>query len=164
MLGIDTKTAEDLKRKYVTGLLGSKEKPVSMKVDSDVVEFERQQIDEVVQVRLNEIFEHVQKEIKAAHYEKRLPEGIVLTGGGTKMKDLDKFVKLDMGCSVKVGIPKGIVGGVVDAVSKPEYAAAVGLALLAVDNAGKEPAGKKSLKPKLKSNGKGLLAKIFGKK
>ena len=125
MLGIDTKAAEDLKCKYVTGLLGSKEKPVSMKVDSDVVEFERQQIDEVVQVRLNEIFEHVQKEIKAAHYEKRLPEGIVLTGGGTKMKDLDKFVKLDMGCSVKVGIPKGVVGGVVDAVSKPKYAAAV---------------------------------------
>ena len=166
MLGIDTKTAEDLKRKYVTGLLGSKEKPVSMKVDSDVVEFERQQIDEVVQVRLNEIFEHVQKEIKAAHYEKRLPEGIVLTGGGTKMKDLDKFVKLDMGCSVKVGVPKGIVGGVVDAVSKPEYAVAVGLALMAVDNEGKVSKTKKNLKSKLKvkPSGKGLLAKIFGGK
>lgn len=166
MLGIDTKTADDLKCKHVTGMIGSKEKPISMKVDNDMVEFERRQIDEVVQIRLKEIFEHVQKEIKAAHYEKRLPEGIVLTGGGTKMKDLDKFVKLELGCSVKVGVPRGIVGGVVDAVSKPEYAAAVGLALIATDNEEKVAAGRKGFKPKLKtkSNGKGFWAKIFGKK
>ncbi len=35
----------------------------------------------------------MRKEIKKAHYDQRLPEGVVLTGGGAKMRDIDKFVR-----------------------------------------------------------------------
>ena len=133
MLGIDTEIADELKCKYVKGTLSTKDSPISLKVDGETVEFERKKIDDVVQARLIEIFDRVQKEIKQAHYEKRLPEGVVLVGGGAKMREIDKFVKLAMGCSVKIGKPSGL-SGVADAVAKPEYAAAVGLALLSAEN------------------------------
>ena len=65
--------------------------------------------------------------------EKRLPEGITLTGGGAKLKDIDYFAKHALGASVRLGAPHGL-GGVADAVQKPEFAVAVGLMLLAAES------------------------------
>ena len=91
----------------------------------------------------------MRKELKIAKYDRRLPEGIVLVGGGAKLKDIEIFAKEIMETSVKVGVPKGL-GGVADAIEKPEYATAVGLAMMAADENGnfvvpkKAKAGKKA--------------------
>lgn len=159
MLGIDTEVAEELKCRFVTGALGEKEKPVVIKINGAEHEFSRKKIDDVVQARLTEIFEHIQKEIKHARYDKRLPEGIVLVGGGAKMRDIDVFVRSALQCSVKIGIPNGL-GGVSDSVEKPEYATAVGLMLMSVDSGQQSSSMRKSKKNK---PSKGFLKKLFSK-
>ena len=162
MLAIDTEVAEEIKRRFATGNFGAVDSPVVIRWRGKEVRFERSQIDEVVQARLDEILTLVRKELRKAHYEQRLPEGIVLTGGGAKMRELDKFVRETLQTSVKVGVPTGL-NGVAEAVLKPEYATAVGLMLLAaeggeVKGARKAPKGgtKKEKKP-------GFLKKFLGK-
>ena len=161
MLAIDTEVAEEIKRRFATGSFGSVDNAVVIRWRGKELRFERSQIDEVVQARLEEILGLVRKELRRAHYEQRLPEGIVLTGGGAKMRDIDNFVRETLGMSVKIGKPAGLTG-VADAIQKPEYAAAVGLMLLSVDGGRQKAVGKVGKKPK-KDKKPGLLKKLFSK-
>ena len=133
-LEINTEVAEEIKRRYVTGSF-SGEKDIVIKVNREEMVFEREKVDEVVRARLAEIFEKVKKELNKAGYEKRLPEGAVLIGGGAKMRDIEVFAKTALEMSVKIGAPRDL-GGVATAVEKPEYAAAVGLMLASVEGGG----------------------------
>ena len=95
--------------------------------------FEREKIDEVVQARLQEIFEKVRKELKKSGFDHRLPEGIVLTGGGARLKNIDIFAKEVLEAAVMVGEPNKIAG-VADAIWRPEYATAIGLMLYSAES------------------------------
>lgn len=163
LLAIDTEIAEEIKRRFVTGdFVSSDEGPVVIRWKGKELRFERDQIDEVVQARLDEILDLVRKELKKAHYEQRLPEGVVLTGGGARMRDIDKFVRATLGMSVKIGRPTGLTG-VAEAIERPEYAAAVGLMLMSADGGG-QTLGKKARKKGKKGEKKpGLLKRFFGK-
>lgn len=162
LLAIDTEIAEEIKRRFATGdFITENDSPVVIRWKGKELHFERDQIDEVVQARLDEILDLVRKELKKAHYDQRLPEGVVLTGGGARMRDIDKFVRATLGMSVKIGVPSGLTG-VADAVQRPEYAAAVGLMLLSADGGGQGVnVGKK--KGKKKKVGGGFLKKLLGK-
>lgn len=172
MLEIPIDAAEDLKRKYASGSIGTKEKPIRIRVNGAEMEFARHEVDNVVAARLKEIFEKIAQEIKNAKYEKRLPEGVVLVGGGAKLSDIDLYVKNALGCSVKIGTPIGC-SGVADSIAKSEYAAAAGLMMLAADHnaAGRNAKRKRKRAKKLKKAQKapkldkkpGLLQKLFGK-
>ena len=158
MLEIDTDVAEEIKRRYVTAdFVGGKD--VVVKNGREELKFEKSKIDEVVMARLEEIFEKIRKELKKANYDKRLPEGIVLVGGGARMKNIEVFAKKMMETSVKIGIPKGL-GGVANMIEKPEYASVVGLALYSA--CGDNVENKRGKTKKMKDSG-GVLKKIFGK-
>ena len=103
----------------------------------------------------------VQKELTRAGYDKKLPEGIVLTGGGARMKHLDQFARAVLNRSVKIGVPHGL-NGVAEATYKPEYATAVGLMLTSA-SLGEKGANKKVRKSGKKEKSEGILKKIFGK-
>ncbi len=163
MLAIDTEVAEEIKRRFASGSFGAVDTPVVIRWRGKELRFERSQIDEVVQARLEEILELVRKELRRAHYDQRLPEGIVLTGGGAKMRDIDKFVRDVLQMSVKVGLPLNLnLSGVADAVHKPEYATAVGLMLMSAEH-GPAVAKKQRKGSKRPKNGGGFLKKFFSK-
>ncbi|MDO4508215.1 MAG: cell division protein FtsA [Candidatus Saccharibacteria bacterium] len=164
VLAVDPDLAEELKVRFVTGDFDSEKTPV-IKIGKDGKErhFERKEVDEVVKARLDEIFGEIRKKLKAAKYDQRLPEGIVITGGGANMRDLDLYAKKAFEAAIKIGIPKGL-GGVADKIEKPEYATAVGLALLAAEeNLANAPERKKSAKAKKASDPLGFIKKIFSK-
>ncbi len=163
LLAIDTEIAEEIKRRFVTGdFVSSDDEPVVIRWKGKELRFERDQIDEVVQARLDEILDLVRKELKRAHYEQRLPEGVVLTGGGARMRDIDKFVRATLGMSVKIGVPSGLTG-VAESIEKPEYAAAVGLMLLSADGGGQMLTKKSKKRAKKGEKKPGFLKKFFGK-
>jgi len=163
MLAIDTEIAEEIKRRFATGNFGESEGPVVIRWRGKELRFERDQIDEVVQARLEEILELVRKELKKAHYEQRLPEGIVLTGGGARMRDIEKFVRSTLNTSVKIGVPTGLMG-VTDNIERPEFATAVGLMLMAADGGGNGVPKKAQKKPKKAGKkGGGFFKRILGK-
>ena len=163
VLEINTDVAEEIKRRYVTGTF-METKDAVVKVGREEFTFERAKIDEVVEARLEEIFEKVRKEIKKAGFDQRLPEGIILTGGGAKMRDIRIFAKKILGAAVKIGIPREI-SGTFDAVRKPEYAAAVGLMLFASEEGNIPIKTKKQTKPSQspKENKLGFIKKFLDK-
>lgn len=161
MLAVDTEVAEEIKRRFASGSFGAVDNPVVIRWRGKELHFERSQIDEVVQARLDEILDLVRKEIRKARYEQRLPEGIVLTGGGSRMRDIDKYVREVLEMSVKIGAPTGL-NGVADAVQKPEFATAVGLMLLSAEGNVRAQGKKLGKKPK-KEKKPGVLKRIFSK-
>ena len=163
VLAIDPALAEEIKTRFITGNFDSEKSPAIKVGKHGERTFDRKEVEEVVKARLEEIFEEVRKKLKLAKYDQRLPEGIILTGGGAKMRDIELFAKDCLEASVKIGIPQG-VEGVVDSIQKPEFAVAVGLALFAAEeNQSMSPKNKKSSKASKKSTSPGLLKRLFSK-
>lgn len=162
VLALDTEVAEEVKKRFATGsFIEDAGVMVTVRWRGKEVRLERDRIDEVVEERLEEIFNLVRKELRKAHYEQRLPEGVVLTGGGARMRDIDKFVRNMLNMSVKIGVPAGL-SGVAEATYKPEYATAVGLMQLSADG-GTMTRGKRP-RPKAKKDKKtGFLSRFLGK-
>ena len=121
--------AEEIKVRFATGRFGETDKDIVIKRGRDEYKFSRKEVDEVVEARLEEIFDGVRKMLKAAGYDKSLPEGLVLVGGGSKLRDIDKYASEQVELAVRLGKPEGILG-VSEEVMKPEYAAAVGLMMI----------------------------------
>lgn len=163
VLAIEPELAEEIKTRFVTGDFNS-DKSIAIKVGKNGERaFERKEVEEVVKARLEEIFSEVRKKLKAAKYDQRLPEGIILTGGGAKMRDIEIFAKKVLEASVKIGIPEG-AGGVAESVKKPEFATAVGLALMAAEESQySEPDSKKSIKKSKSTKKPNFLKKLFSK-
>ena len=166
VLAIDPDLAEEIKTRFITGDFDSEKSPAIKVGKNGERTFDRKEVEEVVKARLEEIFGEVRKKLKAAKYDQRLPEGIVLVGGGAKMRDIDLFAKKVLEAAVKIGIPTGL-NGVSEAIEKPEFATAVGLAMMAAeDGQYAMPVGKKGFKKPGKNKGEkkpGLFKKIFSK-
>ena len=96
--------------------------------------FTKDEVNQIVRERLIDIFEHVEKILKQAGYAQKLPEGLVIVGGGAMMRNLDKFVKDLLGMAVRIGRPTEKLGGVFDLVENPKYTTALGLALMMYDD------------------------------
>ena len=166
VLAIDPNMAEEIKTRFVTGSFDSDKNPIIRIGKEGKVEraFERKEVEEVVEARLEEIFTEIRKKLKSAHYDQRLPEGIILTGGGAKLRDIEVFAKQVLEAAVKIGIPQNI-GGVSEPIEKPEYAVAVGLAQIAAEQIDHLPTSNKKSKksPKTKSGGPNFFKKLFSK-
>lgn len=159
VLAIDPELAEEIKVRFVTGDFDTDKSPAIKVGKNNERTFDRKEVEEVVKARLDEIFGEVRKKLKAAKYDQRLPEGIILVGGGAKMRDIDLFAKKALEASVKIGIPTGL-DGVADAVEKPEFATAIGLAMIAAEENSIEP---QTVKKSAKKSKPGFFKKLFSK-
>jgi cell division protein FtsA len=84
----------------------------------------------VIQARVEEIFETVLYEIKSSGLEKKLNAGIVITGGGSQLKHLDKLVEFVTSLDTRIGYANEHIGKTaVDEIKSPIYATGVGLVL-----------------------------------
>ena len=88
----------------------------------------RQILCEIIEPRLDEIFELIQREIAKSGYEGSLASGVVITGGSMLLPGAVEMAERSFGLPVRLGLPAH-VGGLVDVIDSPAYAAAVGLVL-----------------------------------
>ena len=86
----------------------------------------------IIQARMEEILEIVGIEIKRSGYSDALSAGVVLTGGGSLVKNICPLANESLGMDAKIGMPLGITGGLVEEVHSPIYATAVGLVIHAL--------------------------------
>lgn len=156
--------AEEIKVRFVSAVANETDRDVVVKRGREEFRFKRKDVDEVVEARLEEIYDGVRKMLKMAGYDRRLPEGLVLCGGGAKLRNIEQFVRSHVELAVRLAKPSGIVG-VSEEILKPEFAAAVGLMLgdnerSSIDGLGSTKASKKS---KSKKSGSifSRIAKLF---
>lgn len=133
-LKTDPEVAEKVKLSHASVAGRAKHETVSIKQGKETLEFNTGDIDEIVEARLEEIFEAVHKELKKAGRAGQLPSGVVLTGGTAQLKGIAEFTKNALGLAAKVGAPTGY-GGVADHLEEPQFATAIGLMLIDVDGA-----------------------------
>ena len=88
----------------------------------------RQLLSDIIQPRAEEIFRLVDNDTKRMGYEKSLNSGLVITGGTALLDGLEEVAEEIFDLPVRRGDPSG-AGGLVDRVSTPDYATAVGLIL-----------------------------------
>jgi cell division protein FtsA len=88
----------------------------------------RQVLGDVIQARAEELCQLILTEIKRTGFERSLNSGVVLTGGGAILEGMPELAEQILDMPVRRGNPAGI-GGLVDVVSSPAYATAVGLVI-----------------------------------
>lgn len=138
-LKTDPEVAEKVKLSHAVAMPRKENSGISVKHGDDILSFQSLEIDEIVEARLEEIFDAVQKELKKAGRAGQLPSGVVLTGGSSNLKHIAEYAKQALGVAARVGKPEGF-GGVSEDAEKPEFAAAVGLML--IDSEGAIPSAK----------------------
>jgi cell division protein FtsA len=124
--------AERLKQRYgcaCASMISSSERvEVPCVASKGAGTISRQILCEIVEPRLAEIFELVQKEVTKSGYESSLASGIVATGGTMLLAGAVEMADRSFGLPVRLGTPAR-VGGLVDIINSPIHAAAVGLTL-----------------------------------
>ncbi len=83
---------------------------------------------DITEARVQEIFEHVDKELEKIDRSGMLPAGVVLTGGGAKLAGILDAAKLSLRLPVTLGSPIGITS-VIDRTGDPGMSTAIGLVL-----------------------------------
>ena len=93
----------------------------------------RELLAHIIHQRVDEIFDHVIREIDLAGFAGKLSAGIVLTGGVAAHPGVGELAAEVFGTGVRVGVPAEHLTGLADAVEAPRYATAVGLTLYAAN-------------------------------
>jgi cell division protein FtsA len=101
----------------------------SFVVKGEEFRFDREMMRMIVEARVEEILEYADKELKRIHRSRKLPGGIVLVGGTSKLPGLVELTKDVMELPARVGHFKHI-SRVVDGMDEHEFGPAVGLMLL----------------------------------
>lgn len=128
-LQIDPELAEVVKLTRASAVFSDKTKKVSVKHNKQTYEFDQADIDEIVDMRLKEIFEMVNDKLHESGYAGKLPSGVVLTGGGAKLAGIDNYVKNALSLVTHVANCQHQFRGLSDKITGPEYMTAVGLML-----------------------------------
>jgi cell division protein FtsA len=101
----------------------------SFVVKGQELRFDREMMRLIVEARIEEILEFADHELKKIKRSRKLPGGVVLTGGTSKLPGLVEFTKETMELPARVGNWKHIKR-VVDGMDQHEFAPAAGLMLL----------------------------------
>lgn len=86
----------------------------------------RQDLAQVIEARVEEIFQLILQEIRRSGYSGLLPAGIVLTGGSSQIRGIAQVAERVLNVPARVASPKNL-HGLVDAIRTPAYATSVGL-------------------------------------
>ncbi len=102
---------------------------VTVKVNGKTHDFAFEEVSMIVEARVDELLDYVDKELQKIKRSRKLPGGIVITGGSAKLPGIDEFARQKLELAARVGKLNNI-SGLVDTVSDPGYITVVGLMLL----------------------------------
>jgi cell division protein FtsA len=127
-LKTDLEIAEAVKLKHAR--LGDQtDKPIRMVVDDVPHMFSGGEVNMIVEARVEELLEYVEKELQRIHRARKLPGGIVIVGGSSALPGLSEFAREKLQLPARIGKVRGLAG-LVDTVDTPAFATAAGLMLL----------------------------------
>ncbi|MEI6850627.1 MAG: cell division protein FtsA [Candidatus Saccharibacteria bacterium] len=161
-LQTDQEIAEKLKIEHASAINRGESSGISLEYGGQIYSFNTSEIDEIVEARLEELFEAVNLELKRAGRAGKLPSGAVITGGTAQLKGIADFAKKSLGLAAKVGVASGY-GGVADDIDKPQFATVVGLMLIDAESNNNVSNNNKITSKNVFSTGVGAISKIFSR-
>ena len=138
-IGLKTEVAvaEDIKKQHGTCIIAKNDKDKKDQAKKKLVEFDKsyplsftkKNLVDIIEPRVSEILDLMQKELKKIGRNELLPGGIVLTGGGAKIPNIKELAKERLKLTCEIGVPRGINGLEPD----PALATVAGLVLGSAD-------------------------------
>lgn len=128
-LKTDLDIAEKVKVEHAS--VGSKAKggTVNVNINKKTHSFDAEEVTEIAEARVDELFELVDKELKKIKRSQKLPGGVVIVGGMARLPGVAELAKEKLQLPARIGkIQK--LNGLIDSVADPSYATAVGLMML----------------------------------
>ena len=122
------------------------------------LEFQTELIDEIVEARLSELFDLINRELRRIKRQANLPGGAVLTGGGANLRGIVDLAKVALQMNASAFKPHGYKG-VTDQIKDPSWTTALGLLEFSID-AGVNMGGAEPAKSGLLNK----IASLFGRK
>ena len=130
-LEITRQKAEELKLNYGTALSDAVD-PVAV-VELDGRYYNANFMSQILEYRARELLEYVRDSLDDAHLLNRLPEGVILTGGGSLLDGVAELAEDILGIRARTAAPRR-VRGQVKPVQKPQYTTSVGLLYFSAKN------------------------------
>ena len=133
-LAILDKQAELLKIKFGAAMYTDDQDNVMVSIPGlrgrEAKEIAVKNLSEIIGARMKEIIDLVYHEIKVSGYENKLMTGIVLTGGGSQIKNLQQLVSFITAKETRIGYPnEHLASESKDLVTSPMFSTGVGLVL-----------------------------------
>lgn len=100
--------------------------------------YSKKKLLDIIEARLEDIFELVEKHLKRVDRFGLLPAGVVLVGGGANFPGIEEIAKNYLKIPARVGYPQNI-GGASELVKNPAWSTAVGIAMHGLQNSSKSP-------------------------
>jgi len=102
----------------------------------DYKEISEKNLAKIIEARLEEIFDYVLWEIKRSGYEDTLIAGVVLTGGGSLLKNIELLSEYYTGLPTRIGQPiEHLAHGYTSQIASPIFSTSVGLLSIAINYA-----------------------------
>ena len=161
--------AEILKKKYGHAISRMAEREDSFDINTvgtnSSQKISSNLLSEVIQARVEQIFELIGREIKRAENYNRVSYGIVLTGGSSLLRGIKELSEMYFETPVRIGVPRN-VGVLKDIVSSPVYSTAMGLVMYGSSydrptTGSFDPVKSKGLVEKVKNNVKVFCDEYF---
>ncbi len=128
-LKTDLDVAERVKLEHATLIEGQNKAMADIRLGKQHYSFDTNEIAMITEARIEELLELVDKELNKIKRSRKLPGGVVITGGSAKLPGLSEFTREKLQLPARLGKIQN-VGGLVDTVEGPAYCTVVGLMML----------------------------------
>ncbi|MBC7708336.1 cell division protein FtsA [Polaromonas sp.] len=128
-LKTDLDIAEAVKLQHGDLRPGSKKLNAAVKIGDKAHNFAVETIEIIIESRVEELLEYVDKELHKIKRSRKLPGGIVIVGGTAKLPGIEEFTRDKLELSARVGTLRNITG-LADTVEDASFTVVVGLMLL----------------------------------
>jgi cell division protein FtsA len=157
-LGITYELAEEMKKRYgdVTPRdIDPTAKEIAITGDGHSISYN--DLSDIIRVRIEEMLRLIMLELPQSDYQKLIPAGLVITGGGANLPGIAELGQKITRMPVRLGMPIKLQG-VTDVLSNPAHATGVGLLMW---NLKKHDSRDSKVKVDEKKGIQGLLARMF---
>ena len=128
-LKTDLDVAEKVKLEHATLLPEPTKTTITVKHTKQALSFDFSDVVMITEARIEELLELVDKELVKIKRSRKLPGGVVLTGGTASLPGIAEFTRDKLQLPARVGHIQN-VGGLVDTVEGTAYCTVVGLMML----------------------------------
>lgn len=97
-------------------------------VNDDISTISKKYLADIINARVEEIFEKIDNEFKKIDRSGMLPAGAIIVGGGARLEDIVEAAKRKLRLPAAIGVAKNI-NVIIDKVRNPEFLTALGLVI-----------------------------------
>ncbi|MEW6088247.1 MAG: cell division protein FtsA [bacterium] len=130
-LRIPISEAERIKKEYCRAMCCDEDKNETVGISGAGEQGERvfseKEISYIIKPRLEEIFWLIHNEVRNSGFEELIASGLVITGGTSQMKNIDKLGERIFSLPVRKGVPNKSIKGLYELINSPIYSTSVGL-------------------------------------